>query len=170
MVGPGYHIALSRDYAKRVFAAKDDPSLPPLLEELLSDKSLRENAQILELKRTWDPIHRCLTEGTLDPEGGEFPLNHVILGGKKLHHASDYAAVVIRPDMVTFIAEALRELREPDFRKRYFALAEHSFDQPLNDKEYAYVWHMVQEIRTFFEFCDEERFAILFTGKYQESA
>ena len=25
---------------------------------------------------------------------------------------------------------------------------------------------MVQEIRAFFEYCDEERFAVLFTGKY----
>lgn len=168
MVGPGHHIALSRDHAKRVFANKDDASLPPLIAELLGDKSLRANSQILDVKRTWDAIHRCFTEGALDPEGGEFPLNHVILGGKKLHNGDDYVAVVVRPDMVTFIAEGLRDVKEPDFRKAFFALSEKGYDQPINEKEYSYIWHMVQEIRAFFEYCDEERFAVLFTGKYKE--
>ena len=168
MVGPGHHIALSREHAKRVFANKDDASLPPLIAELLGDKSLKANSQILDVKRAWDATHRCFTEGALDPEGGEFPLNHVILGGKKLHNGDDYVAVVVRPDMVTFIAEALRDVKEPDFRKAFFALGEKGYDQPINEKEYSYIWHMVQEIRAFFEFCDEERFAVLFTGKYRE--
>jgi hypothetical protein len=164
VVGPGYHIALSREHAKRVFAAKDDASLPPLLEELKNDKTLKANSQILEVKRHWEAIHRCLTDGTLDPDAGDFPLNHVILGGKRLHFGDDYVAVVVRPDMVTFIAEALHDIKEPDFRKCYFGLAEKGFDQPINEKDYSLTWHMMQEIRTFFEFCDEERFAILFTA------
>jgi hypothetical protein len=168
VVGPGHHIALSREHAKRVFANKDDASLPPLIAELLGDKSLKANSQILDVKRTWDAIHRCLTEGTLDPEAGEFPLNHVILGGKKLHNGDDYIAVVVRPDMVTFIAEGLREVKEPDFRKAFFALGEKGYDQAINEKEYSFIWHMVQEIRAFFEYCDEERFAVLFTGRYRE--
>jgi len=167
VVGPGYHIALSREHAKRVFANKDDASLPPLIAELLGDKTLKANSQILDVKRTWDAIHRCLTEGALDAEAGEFPLNHVILGGKKLHNGDDYVAVVVRPDMVTFIAEALHDVKEPDFRKAFFGLAEKGYDQPINEKEYSYIWHMVQEIRTFLEYCDEERFAVLFTGKYK---
>lgn len=168
MVGPGHHIALSREHAKRVFANKDDASLPPLIAELLGDKTLKANSQILDVKRTWDAIHRCLTEGTLDPEAGEFPLNHVILGGKKLHNGDDYIAVVVRPDMVTFIAEGLREVKEPDFRKAFFGLGEKGYDQAINEKEYSFIWHMVHEIRAFFEYCDEERFAVLFTGKYKE--
>jgi hypothetical protein len=168
VVGPGYHIALSREHAKRVFANKDDASLPPLIAELLGDKALKANGQVLEVKKTWDAIHRCFTDGTLDPEGGDFPLNHVILGGKQLHKGDDYIAVVVRPDMVTFIAEGLHDLKEPDFRKSFFALGEKGYDQPINEKEYSFVWHMVHEIRTFFEFCDEERFAVLFMGKYKE--
>jgi hypothetical protein len=168
VVGPGYHIALSREHAKRVFGSKDDPSLRSLIEELKNDKSLKANSQVLDCKRYWDAIHRCLTEGTLDPEGGEFPLNHVILGGKKLHQGDDYIAVVVRPDMVTFIAEELHSLKEPDFRQRFFALEGKDYDQPINEKEYSYVWHMVQEVRTFFEYCDEERFALLFVGFFKE--
>lgn len=168
MVGPGYHIGLSRDHAKRVFANKDEAALPPLIAELLGDKTLKANAQILELKRTWDPIHRCLTDGSLDPEAGEFPLSHVVLGGKKLHHGDDYAAMVIRPDMVTFIAEAVHGIKEHDFRLRFFALGDKGYDQPITEKDYALVWHSMQEIRTFFEYCDDERLAVLFTGKYKD--
>jgi len=168
VVGPGFQIALSRDYAKRVFANKDDASLPPLITELLGDKTLKSGGQILELKKTWDAIHRCLTDGTLDPEAGDFPLNHVILGGKQLHKGDDYVAAVVRPDMVTFIATGLHDLKEPDFRKCFFALGEKGYDQPINEKEYSFIWHMIHEIRAFFEFCDEERYAVLFTGKLKE--
>jgi hypothetical protein len=167
VVGPGYYIALSRDHAKRVFANKDDATLPPLIAEFKSDKALKANSQILEVKRTWDAIHRCLTEGTLDVEAGDFPRNHVVLGGKKLHNGDDYVAVVVRPDMVTFIAEALHEIKEPDFRKCFFALADKGYDQPINEKEYSFIWHTIQEIRAFFEYCDEERFAVLFTATYK---
>ena len=100
MVGSGYHIALSREHAKRVFALNDDVNLPPLIEEFKNDKTLQANSQVHDCKRTWDPIHRCLTDGTLDPEGGDFPLNQVILGGKKLHIGDDYIDVVVRPEQL----------------------------------------------------------------------
>lgn len=164
MVGPGYHIALSRDNAKRVFAAADDASLKTLLEEFKNSKDMRKNGQMVECKHTWDAIHRCLTEGELDPQGGEMPLNHVVLGGKQLQKGDDYWAVLVRPDVTLFVAEALHELKEPDFRQKFFALAGTSYDQPINEKEYALAWHHVQELRLFYEYCAEERFAVVFTA------
>lgn len=168
MIGLGYHIALSRDNAKRVFAVSDDAALLSLIEEFKGSKELRKNGQLVDCKRTWDALHRCLTEGTLDPTGGEIPMNHAILGGKKLNKGPEFIAVLVRPDLTPFVAEALHNIKEPDFRQRYFALGNHGYEQPINEKEYALVWHHLQELRTFFEYCSEERFAVLFTAKIKE--
>ena len=168
MAGLGFHIALSRDNAKRVFAVPNDTALLALIEEFKNSKELRKNGQVVECKRTWDAIHRCLTEGTLDPTGGEVPMNHAILGGKQLNKGNEFIAVLVRPDLTPFVAEAMHDMKEPDFRQRFFALGQHGYDQPINEKEYTLVWHHVQELRSFFEFCSEERFAVLFTAKKQD--
>lgn len=167
MVGLGYHFALSRENAKRIFAAKGGEEIGALIAEFHGSKEMKANSQILPLKRTWDAIHRCLTEGELDPAGGDFPMNHVILGGKVIHNGDDYIAVVIRPDMLTFITEALHDLKEPEFRAKFFALGAKGYDQPLTDKEYALVWNALQEINGFFAYCEEERVAVLFTGAWK---
>jgi Domain of unknown function (DUF1877) len=168
VVGPGYHFALSRDNAKKVFAVTDPKGFLTLFDEFKNSKDMQKNDQILENKRTWDAIHRALTEGELDPQGGEMPLNHVILGGKPVNAGEDYFAAVVRPDLTPFLSEALHDMKESDFRQKYFALQNTSYSQPINEKEYALVWHQVQEIRSFLEFCSEERFAILFVGKKSE--
>ena len=89
----------------------------------------------------WDPIHRCLTEGELDPTGGDFPLNTAILGGKQLHQGDDLAAVLIRPDMINFVAEALAEVKQQDVQtkeekvlrsERYFGAVARSFQLPMD--------------------------------------
>jgi hypothetical protein len=163
--GAGYHFALSRDNAKRVFAATDDAALLALAEEFRNSKEMQKNGQVVDTKQWWDPIHRSLTDGTLDPEGGEMPLNHVVLGGKQLAKGTDYFMNLVRPDLTPFVAEALHDMKEPDFRQKYFALGASNYGVPLTEKEYALIWHKVQELRTFFEYCAEERFAVLFVGK-----
>lgn len=165
MVGNGYHIALSRENAKRVFSAQGDDALLKLVEEFKASKAMKADGQLLDLKKAWDPIHRCLTDGDLDPAGGEFPLNHVILGGKQLHKGDAQVVVLVRPDMVGFITEALRDLKEPDFRKRFFELVPAKFDQPITEKEYTHIWAIFREVLAFYEYCDEERMAVLFVGQ-----
>jgi hypothetical protein len=163
--GAGYHFGLTRDHAKRVFAATDDAALLALAEEFKNSKEMKKNGQVVDCKKWWDPIHRCLTEGELDPEGGEIPLNHAILGGKQLAKGTEYFISLVRPDLTPFVAEALHDLKEPEFRQRYFQLADKGYTQALNEKEYALVWHQIQELRNFFEYCAEERFAVLFIGQ-----
>ncbi|ADB17251.1 Domain of unknown function DUF1877 [Pirellula staleyi DSM 6068] len=167
MVGRGYHIALDRENAKRVFAQKDDENLRRLLDELKSSPEVKKSGRLLDLGTTWDPIHRCLTEGELDPTGGDFPLNTAILGGKKLHQGDDYAAMLIRPDMNIFIAEALGEVDEMEFRAKFFALNTESFKGPITDKAFVEIWLNLQKLKVFFEESAENLEAVIFTASYQ---
>lgn len=165
MVGRGFHIALSREHAKRLFAIKDDPSLLKFLEELKDDSTLKETDRILELGTTWDPIHRCLTEGELDPAGGDFPLNHAVLGGKQLHKGPDSTAVLIRPDMTRFIADALEELQEDDIRQKFFALDPQSYPHPIDEQHFTEIWIALQTLKDFFLAAAENMEAVVFTAQ-----
>jgi Domain of unknown function (DUF1877) len=64
-------------------------------------------------------IHRCLTDGTLDPDGGEYPLSHAVLGGRHLH--DDYYVVYVSLAEVPEVA-ALRGVDRTGLRRRFDAI------------------------------------------------
>jgi len=165
VVGRGFHIALSREHAKQLFAIKDDLSLLQFLEELKGMPDLKKSGRILDLGTAWDAIHRCLTEGELDPAGGDFPLNHAVLGGKQLHKGADSTAVLVRPDMTRFIADALEELTEDDFRKKFFALNPQSYQQPIDEKHFMKTWIALLTLKDFYLATAENMEAVVFTAK-----
>jgi hypothetical protein len=165
VVGRGYHIALGREHAKQLFGLKDDQAILKFLEELKAAPEMKKSGRLLDTGTAWNAIHRCLTEGELDPAGGEFPLNHAVLGGKELHKGDDYAAVLIRPDMTRFIADALEEVTEEDFRAKFMALNSQSYGEPINDKEFIKVWLALQNLKVFFEAAAENLEAVVFTAR-----
>jgi hypothetical protein len=167
VVGRGYHIALGREHAKRLFGIKDDQEILKFLEELKASPEMKKSGRLLDSGTAWDALHRCLTEGELDPAGGDFPLNHAVLGGKRLYQGSDYVAVLIRPDMTRFISDALDEVDEADFRKKFFALNRDSYKQPLGEKEFTQHWIMLQDLQVFFEAAADNLEAVVFTAKLQ---
>ena len=167
MVGPGFHIALAREHAKTLFGLKDDTSVRNFLEELKTRPDIKKSGRMLELGTLWDPIHRCLTEGELDAAGGDFPLNTAVLGGKQLLKGTDYTAVLIRPDMTRFIADAIADLEEDDIRKKFFALKGGSYKGPTDEKHFMEMWLRLQDLKVFFEAAAENMEAVVFTGKFQ---
>src|SRR5436190_24084465 len=168
VVGRGFHIALAREHAKTLFGIKDDESIRSFLEELKARPDMKKSGRVLDLGTLWDPIHRCLTEGKLDPAGGDFPLNTAVLGGKQLLKGTDYTAVLIRPDMTRFIADALADVEEDDMRKKFFALQGGSYKEPTDEKRFMEMWLRLQDLKVFFEAAAENMEAVVFTAKFQE--
>jgi hypothetical protein len=167
VVGPGFYIALAREHAKTLFGIKEDAALRKFLEELRTRPDIKKSGRLLEAGTLWDPIHRCLTEGELDPSAGDFPLNHAVLGGKQLHQATDYTAVLIRPDMTRFIADALEELEEDDMRKKFLGLSSTSYQGTLDEKRFMEMWLRIQDLKVFFQAAAENMEAVVFTAKFQ---
>jgi len=168
VVGRGYHIALAREHAKTLFGLKDDVALRKFLEELKARPDMKKSGRLLDSGILWEPIHRCLTDGELDPAGGDFPLNHAVLGGKQLLKGTDYTAVLVRPDMTRFIADGLGELDEEETRKKFVGLTGGSYKQPVDEKHFMQMWLMLQDLRVFFEAATENLEAVVFTAKLQE--
>lgn len=163
MKGQGAHIILTRDDAKRVFGAPDDATVRKVVTELRNCKKHREAKLVLETGAAWDAIHRCLTEGTLDPAEGEFPINHAILGGKRLHRGADFEAIMVRPDIVPHVAEALHDQKRNDLHSRFMQLNPQDFGRDPTEREFDLTWNAMQQIRQLFEDAANERCAVLFT-------
>jgi hypothetical protein len=168
VVGRGFHIALAREHAKTLFGLKEDAAIRKFLDELKVRPDIKKSGRILDVGVLWDPIHRCLTEGELDPAAGDFPLNTAVLGGKQLLQGKDYTAVLVRPDMTRFIADALGELEEDDLRKKFFALKGGSYQLPVDEKHFMEMWLRVQDLKIFFEAAAENMEAVVFTAKLSE--
>lgn len=168
MVGRGFHIALAREHAKTLFGLKDDASIRKFLDDLKARPDMKKSGRILDVGVWWDPIHRCLTEGELDSAAGDFPLNTAVLGGKQLLQGKEHTAVLIRPDMTRFVADALGELEEDDVRKKFFALQGGSYQQPIDEKHFTEMWLRLQDLKVFFEAASENMEAVVFMGRMKD--
>lgn len=166
MLGRGHYLALAREHAKRLFGIKDDAALAAFVEELKNSAEMKKSGRALDIGGAWDPLHRIMTDGELDPGGGDFPGNHVVLGGKQLHHGSDFSAILIRPDIVAFVSEAINELKQPEVREKFQNLPS-SYTKPRGDKEFIELWLAISQLRTFFDAAAENLEAVVFTVKYQ---
>jgi hypothetical protein len=167
VVGNGYLISLTREHAKRLFGQQDDDRLRNFLGELRSAPDLKQSGRVLELGTLWDALHRCLTDGELDPAGGEPPLNHAILGGKQLHRGNDYIAAMVRPDMATFVAEALSHVKEDGLRQKFFGLNVESYGRPIDEKHFMEIWIALRNMRILYEAASENLEAVVFAGELQ---
>jgi len=165
VVGRGYHIALSREHAKRLFGQKDDENLRKFLDELIADPAMKKSERLFDSGAHWDAMHRCLTEGELDATAGEFPLSHAVIGGKQLHQGGDYVAALVRPDMTNFVADAIGEVEEESLRKSFFGLPS-SYKGPKDEKAFMAVWLCLQNLKDFYDAAAENLEAVVFTAKY----
>jgi Domain of unknown function (DUF1877) len=107
-------------------------------------------------------MHRALSDGELTWVGGDYPLNHVILGGEPLYTQPDYIVSLKSPDQVRDIAAALPGVTEAEFRRRYFAIDAEVYGFPVDERDFAYTWHWFQEVRRLYTTAAAEGRHVLF--------
>ncbi len=95
---------LGRDPAKQLFACRTAAALRTYVDALdPATPALEGGCSALAL-------HRVLSDGSLEPTAGEYPLNHAVLGGRVLGHETGFAVILKRPDMSPHIAEGLSRI------------------------------------------------------------
>ncbi len=123
----GIHLSLDREASKRLFVCSDD-ELRVFVVEFSANEDNQQQSLIHVTDDVWKTLHRCLTDGTLDPTAGEFPLNHCFLGGRQLSRASGFSVTLVRPDMTRHVADAISQLADDDLRARYDQYLGHTAD------------------------------------------
>src|SRR5688572_10811428 len=103
----GVHFAIDDITAERLLAAGDDDALGDIVGEV--DEAW-DGERLFQTDMAWDALHRCFSDGTLDQDGGEPPLNLVFFGGTALNESADYWVVLLDHDEVTDVAAALAKV------------------------------------------------------------
>jgi hypothetical protein len=157
----GIHFAVAPSEARRLLEAEGDDAVRDILEDF---EARPEGAPRLELGTVWDPIHRCLSNGTLFYNEGEYPLNHAILGGRHLYSGDDRVVSLVEAAQVSEVAQVLQGISEDWFRERYQEIDPDDYDGPYGEEDLRRAWEAFRDLRRFFARAAEEGRAVVFTA------
>lgn len=160
----GVHFALSEAEAGNLRSLPGDEERLEYVQKELEERYFEELRDFLgESDKAWDAMHRALADGHLTWDGGEYPLNHVVLAGELLYEGDDYILSLKSPAQVRDIAAALAPIDEAEFRRRYDLIDAESYQGELADDDFEYTWANFQDVREFYGRAAEGGRVVLFT-------
>lgn len=142
----------------------DEDRLNYLQEDIEESVMNNEPERFAEFDKSWDALHRSLTDGKLEWKNGTFPLNHVILGGEVIYHEADYIMSLKTPDQVKEIAEAIITITEENLREGYNKIDSKDYGLDLTDEDFEYTWTWFQNSLEFWKKAASEKRYVLFTA------
>jgi hypothetical protein len=155
----GVFFAVTAEQEKALVAADEDEvaGIVVQAEEEWGDRDLT-----CDMDKAWDGVHRSLTDGTLDPDGGGYPLSHAVLGGR--HLTNEIYAVLVTADQVREVAAALREVTRDVLRVGFDRIDASEYRGARDDRDFAYTWEDFEDMRGFYHRAAEAGRAVLFTA------
>ena len=148
----------------------DEERLDYLQEEIEEEMMSNEPERFAELDKSWDALHRSLTDGklewtdeTLKFTNGTFPLNHVIIGGEPLYFGDDYIMSLKTPEQTIRIAEAISQISKETLSNGYYAIDSDEYGFELTEEDFEYTWTWFQESLEFWKKAAAEKRYVLFT-------
>jgi Domain of unknown function (DUF1877) len=159
MAGLGVHLAIGEEVVSRLLAAEDDADVVSIVRRIEADPDPR---YVFSTGRAWDPLHRCLTDGTLAAGAGSFPLSHVVLGGVQLCEDDGHLVSLVRPDQVPAVADALTPIDRQWLRTRYNSFEFPGYEGSPGDADFEYTWGHVSGLADFFHAAAQDRRAVIF--------
>ena len=158
MTALGTHVAASPGEVEPLLRAEgDDPAVLAALDAIVKVASLKVSSG-----RAWDPLHRCLSNGTLFPDEGEAPLNLAVLGGKQVYGGEDRLIACVTPDEVKAVAAALGPITEAWLRERYDAIDPDEYDGEHGAEDFRLAWQGFTELRDFYARAAADGRAVVF--------
>src|SRR5690242_7257403 len=100
----GVHFSLAADEVDRLRAVPEQQRVDYVHETIEEDYFSDHREHLAESDKAWDAMHRVLADGQLSWDGGEYPLNHVVLGGERLYDGQDFIMVLKTPEQVRDVA------------------------------------------------------------------
>ena len=161
----GVHFALSEEEVQHLRSLPSERDRLDYVVEDLEESYFADHEEcIAQSDKAWDAMHRALTDGQLSWDGGEYPLNHVVLAGELLYTETDFIMSLKSPEQVRDIAAALPAITEAEFRLRYFAIDPAACGCPVDEQEFAYTWDWFEHVRRLYTKAAAESRYVLFTA------
>jgi hypothetical protein len=159
----GIHFALTPEQETRLLDAEGDDDV--LLDAIADIEEAWDTAWLAESETTWDAIHRCFCHGELLYEGGDYPLNHLVCGGRQLiaWEETEYTVAYVNAQQVKDVAAAAQRIRQDALHDLYDQIDAEDYGQPLSDEDFAVVWVCFTQIVQLFTRAASANRAIIFT-------
>jgi len=160
----GVHFALTECEVAYLRSLDDERARLDHLQEVIETNYFEEHPDWkAESDKSWDAMHRALADGQLTWDGGEYPLNRVVLGGELLYTGSDYIVSLKTPQQVRDVAAALLTISEVEFRRRYFAIDAEDYGFSPSEEDFGYTWDYFQTVRDLYVRAADGGRYVLFT-------
>jgi|GEM_PF-235061 len=161
----GVHFSLSTNEVRSLRAIEDEAERVEHLHDVIEEEYFRNQpGRKAESDKAWDAMHRALSGGRLTWDSGDYPLNHLVLGGERLYTGTDFIMTLKTPAQVHDVAAELSQLTEAGFRQLYFAIDADSYGCPLTEEDCEYTWEWFQGVRDFWLRAAAEGRYVLFTA------
>lgn len=132
---------------------------------------------VCELDKSWDAMHRMLTNGSLDFENRFQPLCNVIFGGEFVYGLTrlpsgkviisegeeDEYMILKTPEQVALIAKELPKRTKEECRKCYDRIDPEDYGMQPDEEDFEYTWYYLQDSLDFWKKAAEDKRYVLFT-------
>lgn len=161
----GVHFALTEAEVEALRRIDDEQERLEFLASQIEEQYFGEEYEeyLAESDKAWDAMHRALSDGSTAWDGGEYPLNHVVLAGESLYDAPDYVMSLKSPSQVRDIAAALPAIDKEQFRQRYLAIDVADYGLLLSGDDFEYTWEYFEVVRRLYLKAASESRYVLFT-------
>lgn len=119
-----------------------------------------------ELDKSWDAMHRALSDGRLSFDGTD-PLSLAIMGGERLYFDEshdDYIITAKSPEQVAEISEALSALTDELFTERYNAIPDSEYGDLKSPDDLEYTLEYLRDSIPFWTYAAKQGLWVLFTA------
>jgi len=157
----GVHFALTNKQYEKLLSAKTDESVIEIIQEEIEEEWDEE--WLCETDKAWDAIHRCLTNGKLECNDKEHPLNSVILCGKQLHKSDDYIISLVEPEKVPAVAKALEGIDKDALKEAYEKIEQKDYDGEIGEEDFEYTWEYFMDLPSLFSKAAKAGRAVVFS-------
>ena len=119
-----------------------------------------------ELDKSWDAMHRLLSDGTLS-FGADRGAALAILGGEVIYPVEDeddYIIIAKSPEQVTEVCQALESLTDEEIRKRYDAIPDDEYGGYKGEDDFEYTLEYLHDSISFWKNAALNDLWVLFTA------
>ena len=145
----GVHLAIIEADKRRLLEASDDHALLQVIQDDIEARW--DENWLYQSDKAWDAIHRCLSNGTLDPGTGVYPLHLAVLNGRRLYAGDDYIVSLVAADQVQDIALTLAAVDLAWLKSRYDAIDPDAYGVPKSDEDWEYTRAYFEGLTPFFQ-------------------
>ena len=151
--------AITRETLEKLRAVPREDRVPDYLDEM-------ETADIYDVDKSWDAMHRALCGSRLEFGDDPAPGCWVVLGGEVLRGdregEEDYIVVCKTPEQVRQVDQFLQGMTEEAFRALYFAMDPEEYNYPMDEEDFGYTWEYLSGSRPFWHGAAEKGLWVLF--------